>query len=462
MEYAIVDIETTGGYAASNDITEIAIYIHDGKQVIDQYSTLIRPRRAIPYHIQVLTGIQPAMVEDAPYFEEVAATIYEWLQNRIFVAHNVNFDYSFVKHHLKEAGYILNVSKVCTVRLSKKVFPGHPSYSLGNICKSLDIPVYDRHRAGGDAAATAQLFGLILHSDGDQYLQQMLKKGAKEQWLPLHLSPDVIDNLPYTPGVYYFLDQKGKILYIGKAKNLKYRIKSHFTHNGAGKQRQEFLRNIHNIEYEVCGTELMAFILESIEIKKKWPPYNQSQKKPSVTYGIFDYEDRNGYIHLVIDKVRKGIQPLFTFGLLVEGHRLLKSLIEMFQLCPKLCYIQTQGTCESKLAGQCYGACEGEEPAIDYNQRVQQAVDYLQDNLPTYMISDLGKNREEQSVVLMEKGRFYGMGYVPKEINVGTIEDVKTFLTTYPDNDYIRSLIVNFADKNPHKLIRFSDKISLV
>src|SRR5690606_6527613 len=103
----------------------------------------------------------------------------------------------------------------------------------------------------------------IIQNNGITHIQDMLKKGAKEQWLPIHLSPSVVDNLPYTPGVYYFLDEKGKILYIGKAKNLKYRIKSHFTHNGSGKQRQEFIRKIHSIEYQECGTELMAFILES-------------------------------------------------------------------------------------------------------------------------------------------------------------------------------------------------------
>lgn len=462
MEYAIVDIETTGGYAANNDITEIAIYIFDGKNIVDEYSTLIKPRREIPYYIQVLTGIQPKMVAKAPYFEEVAPLIYEWLKDRIFVAHNVNFDYSFLKHHLKEWGYVLNTPKLCTVRLTKKVFPNLPSYSLGNICKSLDIPIVDRHRAGGDASATTKLFDLILQNNGITHIQDMLKKGAKEQWLPIHLSPSVVDNLPYTPGVYYFLDEKGKILYIGKAKNLKYRIKSHFTHNGSGKQRQEFIRKIHSIEYQECGTELMAFILESVEIKKHWPPHNTSQKKPMISYGIFDYEDQNGYLHLVIDKLRKGVKPLYSFGMLVEGHRILKNLIEAYQLCPKICYIQTKGDCEGYITGTCKGACFGEESAYDYNMRVQEAIDSLSEAHPSFVIKDKGRNAQENSFILVEKGKFYGMGYIAEDIPVEDIDELKNLLSPYQDNDYIRTLIAKFADKNPQKMFQMNNKISCI
>src|SRR5690349_2120922 len=133
--YAIVDIETTGGYAAANDITEIAIVLHDGTQVTDRFETLIKPSRAIPYFIQSLTGINHRMVEDAPAFEAVAGQIFEKLQGKVFVAHNVNFDYSFVKHHLALYGFELITPKLCTVRLTRKVFPQLPSYSLGNLCR---------------------------------------------------------------------------------------------------------------------------------------------------------------------------------------------------------------------------------------------------------------------------------------------------------------------------------------
>ena len=124
--YAIVDIETTGGHASSNAITEIAIYVHDGDRIVRHFKTLINPQQKIPLYITALTGISNAMVASAPSFEEAASEIHSMLHDNVFVAHSVNFDFSFVKHQLKQAGYELNTKKLCTVRLSRKVFPGLP------------------------------------------------------------------------------------------------------------------------------------------------------------------------------------------------------------------------------------------------------------------------------------------------------------------------------------------------
>src|SRR6476620_6174063 len=167
--YAIVDIETTGGYAAANGITEISIQIFDGSNVVETFETLINPNQNIPRYIQAFTGITNEMVQDAPQFEDVAEKIFTLLQGNIFVAHNVNFDYSFVKNHLQFHGYTLNTKKLCTVRLSRQIFPGFPSYSLGNLCHSLGIDLENRHRAGGDAAATVTLFKLLLQNDTNDH-----------------------------------------------------------------------------------------------------------------------------------------------------------------------------------------------------------------------------------------------------------------------------------------------------
>src|ERR1700748_1735487 len=214
--YAIVDIETTGGHASANGITEIAICIHNGKKVVERYETLINPQRDIPIYIQALTGINNDMVRNAPLFDDVAADIYHLLNGKIFVAHNVNFDHSFVKYHLTAAGYDLQCNKLCTVRLGRKILPGLPSYSLGRLCKHLGIDNESRHRAGGDAEATAELFTLLLNSDTEGHIKGALKQGSKEQLLPPNLPKRDIDQLPYMPGVYYFHDQKGKVIYVGK------------------------------------------------------------------------------------------------------------------------------------------------------------------------------------------------------------------------------------------------------
>lgn len=248
--YAIVDIETTGGYAAAHGITEIAIYIHDGKKIVKHFETLINPQQSIPRYITALTGIDNSMVATAPAFEEIAEVIFKLLNDKIFIAHSVNFDYSFIKHHLKAAGFDFNAPKLCTVRLGRKVFPGLPSYSLGNLCRSLELPLDNRHRAGGDAKATVQLFEHYLANGGDEHIEQMLKKTSSEQWLPLQLTKAAILQLPSGPGVYYFHDIKDKIIYVGKAINIKKRVSSHFTHHDADKKRQHFLRTICKITYQ--------------------------------------------------------------------------------------------------------------------------------------------------------------------------------------------------------------------
>lgn len=189
--YAIVDIETTGGYAARNGIIEIAVKVFDGKEIVEQYETLINPGQQIPKYIQAFTGIDNEMVQHAPRFEDVAREIYYLLNDKIFIAHNVNFDYSFIKNSLQEYGYTLNAKKLCTIRLSRQVFPGLRSYGLGSLCRSLDIEIVNRHRAGGDAAATAVLFKKILQQDIN-IVERSLKKLLRNKRFHLMFQKNIL------------------------------------------------------------------------------------------------------------------------------------------------------------------------------------------------------------------------------------------------------------------------------
>ncbi len=454
--YAIVDIETTGGYAANNGITELAIVLHDGKKEVDRYETLVNPRVDIPRYIQALTGINNEMVSGAPAFEEIAPRVYDYLKDAVFLAHNVNFDYSFLKYQLSACGFELNSKKLCTIRLSRKVFPGMPSYSLGNLCRELGILVNNRHRAGGDADATTRLFEKILSHDTRGYIQLMLKGRNKEQYLPPNLPAEQLEQLPYVAGVYYFHDQKGKVIYVGKAKNLRSRVRSHFSNNRPNQQKQEFLRNIYSISYQTSGSELMAYLLECIEIKRLWPKYNRSLKRFEQTYGLYVFEDRNGYLRLAIEKRKKNIQPLYTFSLLAEGYNLLRKLIRQFGLCPKLCFLQTdESGCEGIKEHYCSGACEQQEPPEMYNQRMNAAIHSLTENLPSFVLADAGRHGREQSYILIEKGKFYGMGYLDADLALPDISALKDLLTPYPENDYMRGLVYQYAARWPKKKIEF-------
>lgn len=441
--YAIVDIETTGGHAAANGITEIAIYVHNGNVVTRHFKTLINPQQKIPLYITALTGINNAMVASAPTFEDMAAEIYEILNGNIFIAHNVNFDFSFIKHQLQHCGYELNVKKLCTVRLSRKVFPGLPSYSLGNLCRQLQIPIEDRHRANGDAKATVLLFEKLLRHDASIHIDVMLKKTSSEQWLPMNLDKKQIQQLPLLPGVYYFHDQKGKVIYVGKAINIRKRVTGHFTHNDAAKKRQFFLRHIHKVTHTVCANELQALVLESTEIKRLWPKYNDSQKQPAQKYGLYCFEDNRGYMRLAIDKKKKHFPALYHFNLLHEGLILLKNMIDEFQLDQKLCYMDKTVLSERDI--------EFLDAPVKYNGKVKHALQALEKQLPTFAVVDEGLSKEEKLYLLIERGSFWGMGYLNANEKINELEELKEKIIPYNDNDFIRNSIYAYIAANPEK-----------
>lgn len=439
--YAIVDIETTGGHPDKNGITEIAIVLHNGKEIEGRYETLINPGIQIPKYISYLTGITNEIVAGAPGFRDVALNIFNLLNNRIFIAHNVNFDFTFIRHHLMESGYYWMPKKLCTLKLSRKAFPGLVRYGLGHLCKTFDIPVYNRHRAGGDADATAILFQKILETGGDKLIKDFLKKDNHEQILPPNLSREYIDNLPFIPGVYYFHNENGKIIYVGKAKNLRKRVLSHFTGLNTTKKRQDFLRNIYSITFTECPTEFTAFILESIEIKRYWPEYNFSQKRAEQFYGIYAFEDSAGFKRLAIDKKQKHSEPVASFALLADAHRTLWQLVKEFQLHPALCFLEKQSFIPGHILPE------------EYNPRVEEAVEHLEKNLGTFAIVESEIAGNKQSCVLVENGKFYGMGLLPNDhSNYETIY-LKNFLTAYPENEMIRTLVKSYIRKNTANIV---------
>jgi DNA polymerase-3 subunit epsilon len=455
--YAIVDIETTGSYAAANGITEISIQLFDGKEVTGKFETLINPGQPIPRYITAMTGISDKMVAQAPRFEDVADKIHQLLNERIFIAHNVNFDFSFIRSHLQGAGYELNSKKLCTVRLSRKIFPGFPSYSLGRLCQSLGISIMDRHRAGGDAEATAKVFKLLLENDREEHIRKSLLRNSKEWILPPNVPKEDFDKLPYSPGVYYFHNEKGKVIYVGKANNIRYRVNSHFSNNSDSRQKHNFMQHVYGISFQPCATELMACILESTEIKKRWPIFNSSQKRWEDVYGIFVYEDQNGYMRLAIDKNRKRLNPVHTFHYLVDGHAILRKLIQDFELCPKLCFMQKDDDpCEGYGDSQCKGACDKKEESISYNKRIQEAISSLQSQ-PSFAILDKGLGADDRSVVVINEGKFYGMGYIAADVAVTSKDQLLDQVTQYNENSFIRNLVNSYAARFPGQVVRFGE-----
>jgi DNA polymerase-3 subunit epsilon len=452
MQYAIVDIETTGGHAAANGITEVAIYIHDGVSVIEQFEMLLNPGMNIPSYIRGLTGISNAMVENAPVFGEVADKIYSLLQDKVFVAHSVNFDYSFLKHALAECGYELNAKKLCTIRLSRKIFPGIPSYSLGNLCGYLQIPIAGRHRAGGDASATVKLFELLLQNDKAGDISKFLKRTSGNQALPPNVPAEQFARLPDVPGVYYFHNQKGKIVYVGKAKNIKKRVTSHFSNNSPNKQKQDFMRNIFGITHEVCGNELMALILESHQIKHLWPEFNRSQKRFEPVFGIIEYCDQRGLRRLAIERMKKLQRPLMALSTYMEGHAALQKLAAEYDLCPRLSGIATSTEACAKKGCACTSSAKRSQKT--HNKQVSSAIEALSKN-ESFVIVEQGRTKDETAVILVEQGTFKKMGYLPHQDFFKNKPSKNVFenLPLYRENFNIRQIIASYCERNPENVL---------
>jgi DNA polymerase-3 subunit epsilon len=443
--YAIVDIETTGGYADNHRITEVAIYHHDGLQVTDSFHTLVNPGRNIPNYITGLTGITSEMVSHSPPFEKIASEIFKRLEGKIFVAHNAHFDYSFLKKEFEQVGISWQSKKLCTVRLSRKIIPGLRSYSLGSLTESLGIKITNRHRAGGDAAATVKVFDQLLRRDRDGYIVKALKRNSGETILPPNLAKEEFDRLPSLPGVYYFQNARGMVIYVGKANNIKKRIAGHFTGDAREWSRSKIRNEIHHIHYELTGNELIALILESQEIRRLWPKYNQAQKTRTEEWGIYDYEDRNGYLRFSVNTVSRGTFPLIRFSTKGEAWNFLWEKVRDFDLCPKLSGLQiAKGLCFDYQSGVCHGACMGVESTTKYNNRVKKSIAAFKDEGETAAIIGKGRTHGEQSLVLVEKGSYLGYGYFDREAAISDFESAKNYIKQSFETRTIQNLVNSY------------------
>ena len=459
QEYAIVDIETTGTNASWHGITEIAVLTHDGSRITGNYHSLVNPQQYIPSFITQLTGITNEMIESAPTFEEISAELHAVLHNKIFVAHNAGFDYGFIKSNLENCGYEFKAKKLCTVRLSRKLFPGFRSYSLGKLCDALGVKNNDRHRAMGDAQATADIFGMLLRKDTEGVIEQFLKRNAKEQHLPPNLDKKVLELLPEKPGVYYFHDAEGTIIYVGKARNIKNRVQGHFTYaDNNGKENA--LRNaIHHITYELTGNELIALLLESEEIKRKFPRYNNAQKLWDRNYCIFRYTDQNGYVHLAIERFNRKKDVLKVFPDFLSARNFLHQKVIAHRLCAKYAHLQTvrnqKQACHNHELGFCDGACIGLEDTESYNGKIYAAIETFDESESTYYVIGKGRTEVEKSVVYVEKGHYLGFGFFDENTHRDWNE-IKDVIKWRPDTPDVQRILTGYLSRNSKdiKIIR--------
>jgi DNA polymerase-3 subunit epsilon len=457
VKYAIVDIETDGGVK----ITEISIFIFDGEQVVDEFTTLINPGTPIPPYITRLTGINNFMVKDAPKFEEVAKRIYQITEDCVFVAHNVNFDYGIIGKEFKSLGLTYRRKKLCSVRLSRKLLPGKRSYSLGKLCISEGIEIKARHRARGDAEATVILFKKLLSIDqlnDFEVINSFLNPRSREATLPPLLPKNVFESLSEKHGVYYFWNKNKEVIYVGKANNIKQRVVSHF--HDKKKREIEMCLATANITFTETGSELIALLEESAEIKRLFPKFNRAQRRTTTNFGLFSYKDRKGVMHLAWNNVKMISQPIMRFYTVAQARSFVENLCKEFQLCPKYCHLQTNvNSCFHYQIKECKGVCREEEAIEEYNKRVMQAIDSITFKTDNFVITEQGKTSDELSYALVINGVYEGYGYIDKNQQNNSISEVYfERLKPQKDNQDIRRIINAHVKKNPESVLPIEHK----
>ncbi|MDG1159275.1 MAG: exonuclease domain-containing protein [Flavobacteriales bacterium] len=398
MIFAVTDIETTGSHASGNSITEIAIVLTDGKNELDRFETLLRPDHPIPYHITTLTGIDNEMVADAPLFEEVADEIESFLAEGIFVAHNVGFDYSFIKKQFEEIGRSWNPTRLCTVRLTRKLVPGLSSYSLGNLCRHFGIQNNSAHRAMSDTLATVELLHHLVSIDQEAYIQTQAQKNSPNAWLPNKVKETDYDALSDGPGVYYFRDEKGELLYIGMSGNVKKRVKQHFTGKMQSSRRQSFLKDIAHIECQACGSEFLARLLEDHEIRQHWPKHNKAQKTANRRFGIIEYQDQKNYLRWGVQAMRVGQSSIISFHSAAAGREWLHQCAKAHFVNPVL-----------------FGLADLEDQTKDspeeHAKKLSKIKTQIQVQKAKTILKTHGRTRNEMAIVYTENEEVLGYSF---------------------------------------------------
>ncbi|CAH0335619.1 3'-5' exonuclease DinG [Flavobacterium sp. CECT 9288] len=444
--YAILDIETTGGQFNEEGITEIAIYKFDGHEIVDQFISLVNPEIPIQPFVVKLTGINNAMLTSAPKFFEVAKRIIEITEGCVIVAHNASFDYRILRTEFRRLGYDFEAKTLCTVALSQKLLPEQPSHSLGKLVRALGIPMADRHRASGDALATVKLFKILLEKDLEkEIVKDFIKLEVQKGIAPKLL--DIVSSLPSKTGVYYIHNEKGNLIYIGKSRNIKKRINQHFT--GTTNKCKKIQAEVYTVTYDETGSELIALLKESEEIKVNKPIYNRAQRKSIFQLALYAEKDEKGYLNLKLQKADGRKKEITSFTSIQEGKNALFRITSHYNLCQKLTGLYASKTnCFQYTIKECDGACVGEVSPEEYNSRVQAFIDKNSFDNQNMILIDKGRTISERSAVLIENGIYKGYAFYDLNYQITNVEILRNIIIPMQNNRDVKNIIQGHIRKN--------------
>lgn len=376
-----VDIETTGGSYRTSRIIEFAAIRVENNEVVETFSTLVNPGFAVPAHITRLTGIRTSDMADAPFFAEIAEQIHSILSGAIFIAHHVRFDYSFIKRQLEMCNIRFNPRMLCSVRMSRALYPEVKGHGLEAIINRFAIPTTARHRAYDDAEAVWKFLKIAYNQHGHEVFQTAASKQLKHRSMPPNLPSGSFDFIPNTAGVYTFHDKSDLPIYIGKSVSLRKRVMSHFAQDTAIDKEMKLSLNTHKITYIETANELEALLLESQMVKEQLPLYNRQLRRVKKMYVLRADPTSDGYLSVSMDFIdHHDLAPdKSIYGAYASKQKAKHSLEELqksFDLCPKLLNLEKAAkACFKFQLGKCRGACLGTEPANEYNARFETAFE---------------------------------------------------------------------------------------
>ena len=390
------------------------------------------------------------MLHNAPKFYEVAKRIVEITEGCIVVAHNSSFDYRILKTEFNRLGYTFKRKTLCTVELSKVLIPDQPSYSLGKLTRSLGIVISDRHRADGDAKATVKLFKMLLNKDLKKEIITQAVKTEQKSKMTSNLRT-IIEKMPTETGVYYIHNETGDIIYIGKSNNIKKRITQHFT--GTNSKSKKIQTLVTAVTFEKTGSELVALLKESEEIKKNKPILNRALRKTIFTHALYQFIDHNGYINLQIDRANREELPITTFTNRQSAKSFMHNISEKYELCQKLVGLyKTNSNCFKYEVKECAGACLQEESVEDYNQKVNVLIELHRYDNKNMLIIDRGRYIDEKSVVVIENGIFKGLGFFDLNHQINNTDVLLSLITPMSNNKDNQHIIQSYVRRNKKRL----------
>ena len=420
-----VDIETTGGNANRDRISELAILTMENGKLVSGWQTLINPEAHIPHHIELLTGINNDMVSVAPTFKKVSQEIYERLNGYVFVAHNARFDYGFIRNEFKRCGLKFKAPVLCTVKLSRNLFPEQRRHNLDSLMQRHELSCRARHRAYGDALVLYDfmcvLYTQLSADDVDKVITRLLKKPS----LPPGLDEEQVDNIPEGSGVYRFYDKHGALLYIGKSVRLRDRVLSHFSSDHQHSKEMKISQNIASIDYIETAGELGALLLEAKLIKQKLPLYNHRLRRYDKLVTIqWDFEESDSLPEIISDTLdTKNIDHYFgLFKNIKKAKQKLSDLAKEHQLCEKLLGLEKgNGACFAYQLKKCRGACVEKESPMQHRIRLMQALLPIRNQAWPYDgrigIREISADQKNTDIHLFQNWCYLGTAKQESELN---------------------------------------------